>query len=367
MITINKIKILLALFTSVCFGLIATSCENESKQESTRKGDDNNRKVQTVEVVKPQPRTFTAEVLITGTATPNQKVTIYAMESGYIKSIRKDIGDKVKKGEVIAVLDNPELFRQQEKLKAQLQARQTVYDRLKSTYEKTPALTPLQVVENAESEFLSAQADLNGVNDRINFLTIRAPFDGIVSQRFVDNGALLQGGLNQSNPQALVVLQEIDPIRLVIPLPESDALAIREGMEAEITFPELPGESFTAKVSRTSGALDPGSKTMRIELDIANPDRKITTGMYAKALMRIQSRENVSSLPLTTKVRHQDEPFVLVVKDEKVERVPLREGLSGTDYYEVLNPEITEESLVIIKGKGLVKPGQTVEPILKKQ
>lgn len=345
------------------------ACNNVAQKKITgsESTTDKGNKVQTVEVVNPKLRTFIAEVLITGTAMPNQKVMLYSMENGYVKNILKDIGDRVSKGETIAMLDNPELYRQREKLKAQLQAKRSVYERLKSIQEKTPSLTPIQQVEDAEAKYLSVQAEWNAINDRIGFLRVKAPFSGIVTQRFVDIGALLQSGLSETDPQAIAELQQTDPIRLTIFLPESDAPAIKKGMKVSVGFPELPGESFSAKVSRMSNALDPTSKTMQVEIDIDNPDDKIITGMYAKSLIQIKSREDVPSLPLIAKTMYQDEPHVFVVKEGKVKRIPLRTGLIGKDYFEVLNPEIMEETLVIIKGKNLVKPGQIVEPILKQE
>jgi len=324
-----------------------------------------NSKIQSVEVVKPQERSFIAEVLITGTARPNQKVTLYAMERGYVKNIFMDIGDMVSKGEVVAELANPELVRQFEQKNAQLKAKKSIYERLKSTREKAPAITPLQLVENAEAEYLSVNAGLNAIKDRMDFLSVKAPFAGRITKRLVDHGALVQSGLTEDNPQGIVELQEISPIRLTIPLPESDITAIEKGMDVTVTFPELPGESFQVKVSRTAGALDPASKTMQVEIDIDNPNGFIKPGMYAKALMQISRRDSVLSLPVTAQWIFQDRPFVLVVKDGKVERVPLRKGLSNKDYFEVLNPEITGSSLVIVQGKGLVQPGQIVKPVLK--
>ncbi len=107
------------------------------------------------------------------------------------------------------------------------------------------------------------------------------------------------------------------------------------------------------------------SKTMQVEIDIDNPSGFIKPGMYAKALMQISRRESVLSLPVTAQWIFQNQPFVLVVKNDKVERIPLRKGLSNKDYVEVLKPEITESSLVIVQGKGLVQPGQIVKPVLK--
>jgi len=352
----------IAVFAVLLTTLI--SCNNQEKETEQTSTND---KIQKVEVVKPKQRSFTAEVSITGTARPNQIVTLYAMESGMLMQMRKDIGDKVRQGETIAVLGNPELQQQQIKWQAETKAKKANYDRLNSVYEKTPALTNIQMVENAEAEYLSAKANLDAVNNRIGFLTIKAPFSGTITKRFVDKGAMIQSGLSQSNAQALFELQEINPIRLTIPVPESDAVGIQKGMEVEVILPELSGNSLMAKVSRTSNVLDPMSKTMQVEIDLPNPDGKILSGMYAKVLLQINSRENILSLPMIAKVSHKNEDYVLAVVDGIVKRLPVKIGLSNQDYFEVLNDEITAETHVIVQGKSLVKPEQIVEPILKQE
>lgn len=349
----------------VVYCLLFTSCGNSEADSNKNKDQINNSQIQKVEVVKPEQRSFKAEVLITGTTLPNQIVTLYAMEGGMLVQMRKDIGDKVRQGETIAVLKNPELQQQQVKWQAETNAKSANYERLNSIYIKTPALTNIQMVENAEAEYLSVKANLDAVNNRIGFLRIKAPFSGIITKRFVDKGAMIQSGLNQSNPQALFELQAINPIRLTIPVPESDAVGIQKGMEVEVTLPELSGKSFMAKVSRTSHALDPMSKTMQVEIDLNNSDGKILSGMYAKALLQINSRKNILSLPMIAKVSHKNEDYVLAVVDGKVTRMLVKVGLSNQYYFEVLNDEITSETQVIVQGKGLVKPGQVVDGVLK--
>jgi len=345
--------------------MLSTACNNSGQKKETQNTTVS--KIQRVEVVSPKQRSFTAEVLITGTAHPNQTVMLYAMESGMLSQIRKDIGDPVKKGETIAVLDNPELRQQQLRLQAELNGKKSIYERLKSVHEKTPALTNIQMVENAEAEYLSIKAQLAGINDRIGFLTVKAPFSGTVTQRFVDNGSLIQSGLNQRNPQAIVEIQETDPIRVTLPIPESDAVGIKKGMDVQITFPELSSVSIQAKISRISNALDARSKTMQVEIDLNNKDGKIVSGMYAKALLQINSRENILSLPIISKISHKNEDYVLAVENNTVKRVPVTIGLSDKDYFEVLNAEITESTQVIVSGKGLVNDGQKVEPIVKEE
>ena len=349
----------LVLFVSAALWFSCGTPEGKNIETSTEEG-----KIQRVEVVNPAERSFTAELLITGTAMPNQKVMLHAMEGGYVKSIVKDIGDKVYKGTVIAELDNPELYREMERLSALSKAKKAIYDRLKASIAQTPDLTPPQVLEEAEAEYLAANAELKGVQDRVAFLRITAPFTGIITQRFVDLGALVQSGISNANASAIVEIQELDPIRLTIPLPEADAGTIKKGVEVTVTFPELPGESYSAKVSRTAGVLDFASKTMQIEVDLSNPDKKIKPGMYAKAVMQLSSRENVLSLPVTAQYIYEDELFVLTVVNDQVVRVPLRKGLNNKDFFEVLNTEIDSSSQVIIQGKGLVNEGQMVTAVL---
>ncbi len=351
----------------LCMTFFMLACgPDHAEGEQGTKAKTVERKVQTVQVEKPALRSFIAEVLITGTAEPNQRLVLYAMESGYVEKVSKDIGDFVRKGEIIATLINPELSRQLEIKEAQLHATKSIYERLKSSYDKTPALTPLQIVENAEVDYLIAKIAYETIEDRLSFLNIKAPFSGRVTKRYIDHGALVQSGLTETNPQRLFEIQEVSPIRLTVPLPESDIASVDKGMDALVTFPELSGESFHAKVSRTAGVLDPASKTMQVQIDIDNAKGKIKPGMYAKVLLQIGSRDGVLSLPITAQWMYQNQLFVLVVdQNNVVERIPLRKGLSSKDHFEVLNAEITDTSLVIIQGKGLVNEGQIVKPVLK--
>jgi RND family efflux transporter MFP subunit len=344
-------------------GIIASCGDSEDATVSNE--SDPTGKIQTVEVVQPKNRSFTAKVQIAGTAQPNQVVTLYAMESGVLIKIYKEIGDNVRKGEVIARLSNPALIQEQIKLQAELKAKKSTYDRLKEIYDNTPAITTLQTLEDAEAQYYSAKASLGAVNHRLAFLTIKAPFSGTVTKRFVDKGSMLQNGLSEDNPQAIVEIQETNIVRLQLPVPGSDAVAIKLGMAVDITFPELSGDIIKAKISRTSKSLDMASKTMQVEIDLNNSKGEIITGMYAKATMQIASRENILSLPILAKVKFQNEDYVMAVEDGIVKRIPVKIGLSDQDYFEVINAEITKDTKVIVTGKGLVSVGQSVKISLK--
>ena len=387
--------------------ILLISCQNKQRQASGAalvKGN----KTTAVEVVNPSKNTFTASVLIAGTAMPDKHVRLHAMESGFVKSIPKDIGDAVKKGALIAKLENPEVQQLLKRTEAELErakanlmkaearllkaqalekAAAATSGRISSIFGKTPSLTPAALVEQSQAEAEAARAEVDiakaeveaakkdvaareaekaAASLRRDMLCVRAPFTGIVTQRFVDMGAAVQNGLSGSKPMPLVELQAVNPIRLVLPLPESDAAAVKPGMPASVSFPELPGKAYQARVSRTSRAIDPASGTMQVELDLPNPKGTILPGMYARVSMEISSREGVLSLPVEAQLIDQDEYFLLLVNNGKVERIPLKKGLSGKTFFEVLNAGISESSQVIVQGKGLVKPGQIVEPVLKK-
>ena len=317
-----------------------------------------------VEVVNPQSRSFSAETIITGTTRANRKVKLHAMASGFLKNIYKDIGDYVKKGETVAILENPDLANQEERLQVDMESKRKTYQRLKSIQEKTPALITIQQVEDTEAAYRLAEAELNYLKNQTAFLTVRAPFGGRVTKRFLDEGALVQSGLSDSDAMPLVEIQQTNPLRLVLPMPEADIGGIKTGMKANVSFPELPGKSINAKINRISNALDPASKTMDVEIDLQNPNGKIKPGMYAKVNLGLGSRADVLSLPATAQVIFQKNFFLYVVdKNNIVERVPLRKGLANKDFFEVLNSEINAESKVVVQGKNLIKPGQEVEAI----
>ena len=386
--------------------LLISGCKNTSENNSTNTSvaaSANTPKVQSVGVTHPSERSFNSSVSITGTAMPNQMVKVYAMESGYVRSISKDIGDYVSKGGVIAILENPELSSKLKENEAHIKraaaaiqkheaekrkweavsvSKKSIYDRLEKTYQKAPNIVLIADVENAKAEYematanvLSSQASIAAargekeaaeamtaaVRSRVAMLQIKAPFSGLVTKRLVDNGAAVQSGLSSSGSQPIVEMQDLSKIRLTVQVPEADASSLGKGSEVEISFPELAGKNIKAKISRTSNTLDPTSKTMQVEIDLNNKDGKIKPGMYAKVLLNAKNRAGVLSLPMAAKKLIDDVPHILVVKNNKVQRVLLRQGLEGRDFFEILNSEITKESQVIVQGKNLVKEGQEVK------
>ena len=350
--------------TSMVF-LVTTliSCNKESGSKPT--GESTEKENTSVAYVTPEMRSFSSNVRITGTAMPNKKVKIYPKENGYIVKMKHDIGDRVEKGEIIALLENPMLSRDKQRLTAMLKSKKSVFERLKSVREKSPSLTPIQEVENAEADYLSTKAQLNSVEDRIGFLKVKAPFSGVITQRFVFEGALLQNGLTEDSAQAIVELQQVNPVRVTIPLPETDAVYIADSTKAKVVFPERSSREYEAEISRTSKSLNQSSKTMQVEIDVDNEDASIMTGMYAKVELQLQSSGKVLSLPIMAKTMYNDEPHLMIVEEGVVKRKTVSIGLKDQNYFQILNDDFDNNTKVIVQGKGLVQVGDEVNAVLK--
>ncbi|HHM21333.1 MAG TPA: hypothetical protein ENJ20_04850, partial [Bacteroidetes bacterium] len=202
----DKFYVLLLLFISL---LYFSACKREKPAEShtdTKSGVAT--LVPTVEVVHPAQRSFSSKIIITGTTRANRKVMLHAMAGGYLKNIFKDIGDYVKKGETVAILENPDLTNKEKPLRVNMEAKRKIYERLQSIHDKTPALITTQQVEEAEAAYLLAQAELDYLLKQLDFLKVTAPFSGLVTKRFLDEGALVQSGISDADAMPLIEIQQ---------------------------------------------------------------------------------------------------------------------------------------------------------------
>ncbi|AVR45067.1 hypothetical protein C7S20_07175 [Christiangramia fulva] len=352
------------IFVLLC--LLSIACNNQEQKDADQAKTDNsiNSKIEKVEVVSPEKREFVKKINIVGEARPNQVVSLRAMENGAITRIYKDIGDRVKEGEVLAKLENPAISRNYHVLEAELEATKSNFERLNEIYEKTPALTSLSQVEAARADYKSTLAQYNASKKQLGFLIIKSPFDGVVTKRNVDKGATVQSGISNPNSTILFEIMDVETIRVTVPLPESDYRFVKPGTPVTVEFPELPGKKYNAEVSRISGAMDSGSKAANLEIDIDNKDLSISPGMYAEVTFNIKSREEALSLPNTALAIKEGKKMIYKVNPENlVELEEINVGIQGKNYFEVLNPDLEESAKVIIRGRNQVNAGMKVEPI----
>ncbi len=333
-------------------------CGGEDRKEQTKIEA---RNIPTVLVALSQQHQFNTSVQITGIAKPNQSVKLYAMTSGFLQQLKADIGDFVKDGQTLAVLDNPELFRDKEKIEADLKAKKSIYERLKSIYDKTPQLTTIAEVEKAEAGYQTTNAQLNGLLLQIGYLNVKAPFSGVITNRYVDKGAVIQSGLSNSNAAALFEIQDLQPIRLEVDIPETDAELIDKNTKADITFPELPNTKYTASVSRVAYGLNEETKTMKIQIDLPNKDLKIRPGMYATLQIKMSGHKDVRSVPNEAIGNIKGQSFVYVVENKTVKKVNVETGIRDEKFTELLNAPIKEADSIVVQGKDLISDGATVQ------
>ena len=314
----------------------------------------------TVMVAKPERRTLAGNVELSGGVNPNQEVKLYAMVSGMVSSLLVDIGSFVQSGQVLATIQNPDVTQRQQKAEADYLAAKTNYERMAAIAKQTPALVTPRALERAKADFDGAKAILQGMNETVELMSIRAPFSGVITKRYVNKGAIVQSGTS-SGAAPLVDIIDLSVMRVVVDVPETDVPLVREGTPAKITFLEMPDTKVQAAVSRISYALKAESKTMRIEIDVRNPNRAIRPGMSASVLMEFSAHPNALVIPNEAITISKGEPCVYRVVQGIVERVPVRLGFRETQFSEVLSGgKLLVEDLIIIRGKELITEGENV-------
>ena len=274
-----------------------------------------------VEVMKPTVLSSDRALTLPGTVRPLEETKIYARVTGYVRSWKVDIGDKVKEGQVLAEIDTPEVDAQLSQARAQLAAaRATVTqakaqrDYSKSSSARTVGLADQQLVSKSQVEQQQAQAqtdeamltsaqanvaaqeaNVRRLVDQQAFQKVVAPFAGTVTQRSVDRGALVRDGL--TTPMFTVVAT--DPVRIFVDVPQSVATSVRADTPATVTVRELPSRPFTGKVTRSTGVLDPDLHTMSTEIQVPNPDGALFAGMYVQVGIQLPVPHRVLELPAT--------------------------------------------------------------------
>lgn len=335
---------------------------------------------------------------------PWQEIDLHAKVSGYLKSIHVDVGDYVRAGQLIAILEVPEMT--QELAQASGSARRTAleverarsdvkraetaanirklsYDRLAEVIKTRPNLIAQQEIDDALARYNEAQAQLsaaksalaameeqvnvaNATKERVQtmmaYSRISAPFSGVITQRQGDPGALVQAG-TASHTQAMPVvrLSQIDRLRLVLPVPESVVPRIRAGDPVEIRVDTL-GKVFQGKISRFSGRLDSATRTMETEVDLPNPSGAIKPGMYGYAMLRLDQRPHAVAVPVQAVTGHGAEASVMAVDaNKRLQERRIVAGIETPNMIEVLSG-LRENEMVVIGNRARLKPGMPVEP-----
>ncbi len=268
--------------------------------------------------------------------------TLYARVDGYVAKWSADIGDRVKRGQTLATIETPDLDAQQAASEAKLKAaqalvmaRQADAQFAKSTYDRWRD-SPKGVVSEQEREekkagYDSAAAQLSEAQAQValdsadvdrytilaKFKRVTAPYDGVITERRIDIGNLVSAGSNASTTP-LYKMAQTDPIRVFVNVPQSAAGQMKPGVSVKIRATNIPGRIFEGKVTRTSDAIDPQARTLRVEADIANPDRALVPGMYVDVAFDIPTAGWVQIPAAALIFRPSGQEVAVIGKDERV-------------------------------------------------
>jgi membrane fusion protein (multidrug efflux system) len=314
-----------------------------------------------VQTAQPKRGPISRKITLPATIAPYQQATLYAKVAGYLKTIPVDKGDVVKKGDLLAEIEVPELLADKAKFAAELQVAEVDYKRVQNAQKKAPDLVVPQTVDDAKAKFDVARANQERNETLLSFTRITAPFSGVITKRLVDPGAFIPAATSGSAAQtaALLTLMDFDTVRVQVAIPEPDVPLIKEGLPATVTVTELPGKNFDAKITRYSHALDDSTKTMLAEIEIPNENHELRPGMYATATISIEHKDDALLIPAEALVVEKVRKSVFTIVDKKAKKVPVKIGFSDADSVEILDG-LSPDKPVITVGKQNLNDGQPV-------
>lgn len=314
-----------------------------------------------VKLVQPKKGDVARNISLPASVAANQQVTLYSKVTGYLKTIAVDKGDEVKKGDLLAEIEAPELLADQAKYKAELEIAELDYKRASDAQKKAPDLIVAQSLDTAKSKVAMAKANLQRADTLLNFCRITAPFNGVVTKRYVDPGAFVPAATAGSSAQsaALLTLTDFETVRVQIAVPELEVSRVKKGLPVKVVVEGLPGKTFDGTVSRFSPALDDATKTMLAEVDIKNADYSLRPGMYAIAKISIEKHSDVLLLPVEGVLIEKSGPSVFMVDAGKARKVPVKIGFNDGAFIEVVEGLQASDSVIAV-GKMPLANGQAV-------
>jgi RND family efflux transporter MFP subunit len=328
--------------------------------------------VPTVSVVSPQRGAPSQEIVLPGNVQPYVTAPIFSRTNGYLQAWYFDIGAHVKKGQLLAVIATPEVDQQLGQSRSNLstaEANLRLAEITKSRYEdllKTHAVAQQDVdnavgTYNANKSIVEAdQANVKQLEALQSFEKIYAPFDGIITARNTDVGALVDSGSSGGVKTDLFHLSQVDRLRVYVNVPEEYSQATTSGLNAELTLAEFPGTTFSGKLVRTSQAINFETRTLLAEIDVINPTGKLLSGSYAEVHFKVQGKVSTYILPTETLLFRKEGLRVTVVKDNKAQLLPVTPGRDFGDTIEIISGLQGNESVIVSPPDSVVN-GEKVQ------
>ncbi len=392
------IKVLMVVVVAIAAGAIVAQRNMAAAPPPARSTEVDSRP--RIEVVHPRRVTVAQRLQTNATLAAFEKADLFAKVTGYLSDVRVDIGDHVKAGQILAVIDIPELEQQLAEDQAQLASKQSAletarrqvdHDRANRTLQditlkRQEALfkdqwVPAQMLDQTRADAAVAKANVGVAKANrtlaahqidlaaatvektkalLAYSQIVAPFDGVVARRLVNRGDLVQAPTG-TLMTPLFTVQRIDTIRVFCDVSENDVPYLHIGDPAIVKPSGLKGKPFIGKVTRFSLRLDPETRNMRTEIDLSNPDERLYPGMYAEVSLEMNRRPDALTIPTAAVGSDGDGNFVDTITDNRVTRLAVKSGLTDNGRIEV-TAGLSEETPVVATIKSAPPPGTAVQP-----
>ena len=389
------------------FPLFLTSCggAGQAKNAASRTMTDSGA-VPVVPVVKVARENLSNDLVLTAEFIPYQEIDVMSKVAGYIKTIRVDIGDRVREGDAIATLEVPEMQDELNKGASSIQAAESQiasandeltraksaydiahlsYSRILDVSKKEPGLVPQQQVDEAHSHDLQAEAQVSGAQSLLKeaeqkadvtrgelarlktmfkYTSITAPFDGVITKRYANIGSMIQAGTSsQTQAMPVVRLSQNNLLRLIVPVPESSVPGVHKGQAAVVNVPVLH-RTFSGGVTRFADKVQTTTRTMDTEVDVANPNMILVPGMYAEVILNVDRRDHTLAVPLDAVEGTGSATTAYTVDGSgAVAIIPVTTGIRNAQSVEILSGLADGQEVITGRHAGL-RAGQKVQPRL---
>jgi len=327
--------------------------------------------IPTVSVSKPSAEPAADQLVLPAQLQAYVESAIYARTNGYLLRWTRDIGSHVKKGELLAEIDTPEVDQELSQAKAAQQQTEAQLQLAKSTAERWTNLRKTDSVSQQEADqqasaytqaaanTAAAEANVRRLQQLESFKHVYAPISGVITRRNTDVGALITAGSSGTGKELFDVAQ-VDPLRVFVSVPQTNAPSIRAGLPAYIELREYPGQKFSGKVVRTADSIDPATRTLRTEIELPNHDGHLLPGSYAEVHFAVPIQVTRMSVPVNALLFRPEGPRVAVVgADHKVHLKPITIGRDFGIKVEILGGLDANDQIVVNPADSL-EDGQEV-------
>ena len=365
-ISINRKKAALLALTILLVLLLSACSQKEQEKTQAKKeyAKSMNYKTAPVQVINPE-----YEISVPAELKPYEQVSLYAKVTGFVQRLYVDRGDRVRKGQLLAVLEAPEMQQQylsdksnEQKVYSDYLYAKQAYDRLITASKTTGAIADIELdraksaMESAKSTYDASKAGTAHSSQLQQYLRITAPFDGVITQRNISVGALAGAGSNIP----LFMIAQSNKLRLTLSLPEKHASSVQQEMNATFTVSSQPGKTFDAGLSRTSGLLDQQDRSLTLEFDVNNPSHELQGGDYAQVKLKLKRKNPTNWVQTRSILNTQSGTYILTLNNDEVKRIAVHEGIRLDTLTEVFG-NLDPEDKIIIKPSEEIKEGRIIK------